>query len=362
MEQDNWSTIQVNSSDGSNKGKKPVEFEIDEQETLEVNADISAKNEDVEQDKPSVTTNFEVETPEELEKQNEGASVSKSSSNNEPEELDGIETRGAQKRIRQLIKQRKERDEELARLRLERDELLKTVQEKETQLSASFKNSIDSTETQLTNRIEQAKEVFRTAAESGDADKMLLAQEQMSRSYSELNNIQQQRQAWEEYNTRVQAAQQAIINKKQEQTPQYDPKALEWATRNNWFGQDQIMTAAALTVDAELKSEGYDPSDDEFYEEIDKRLQNKFPNKFAPVKQQPTQGQQERRLQSMSPSNSAQVVAGASRTPKTSSSSNKIKLTQEDVRLAQKWNIPLEKYAEEKLKVEQAAGEYTTVR
>ena len=57
----------------------------------------------------------------------------------------------------------------------------------------------------------------------------------------------------------------------------------------------------------------------------------------------------------------AQVVAGASHTP-APSSSKKVKLSQEDVRLAEKWGISLEQYAAEKLKVEKAGeGEYTTI-
>ena len=60
--------------------------------------------------------------------------------------------------------------------------------------------------------------------------------------------------------------------------------------------------------------------------------------------------------------NSAPIVSGASRTSKTSTGSGpKVKLTQEDVRLANKWGISLEKYAAEKLKVQEADGEYTTI-
>jgi hypothetical protein len=70
-------------------------------------------------------------------------------------------------------------------------------------------------------------------------------------------------------------------------------------------------------------------------------------------------------LQDKTSSSASQVVSGASRTPKTSSAggngSKRVKLTQEDVRLANKWGIPLEQYAAEKLKVEEADGEYTTV-
>ena len=321
-----WSTVDVN----SDEDKTPkVEFEVEEEE-------------------------------EELEAAPEVKKVEKKQEKEEeqPEELDGIQTKGAEKRIRQLIRQRKERDEELQQLRSEINNLRSAVQERDTQLSSSLKNSIDSTENQLESNIEAAKQLYKQAVESGDTDGMLTAQESMSKAYAEKNRVEQQKAAWEEYNRALESNGQraAQVAQQQQQTQEYDPKAVEWATKNSWFGQDQIMTAAALTIDQELKGEGYDPSDDDFYEEVDNRLRHRYPHKFQDINSEP----ETPRLQDTTTS-SAQVVAGASRTPKTSQSSNKVKLTQEDVRLANKWGIPLEKYAAEKLKVEQADGEYTSV-
>ena len=187
---------------------------------------------------------------------------------------------------------------------------------------------------------------------------MLAAQESMSKTYAEMTQVHQQRRAWEEYNEQVKRSLEVQQEQAQKQPPQYDPKAVDWATKNPWFGQDQIMTAAALTLDQEIKNEGYDPSDDDFYEEIDVRLRLKYPHKFQ-TEQAVVQTEAPRLRDT--PSNSAQVVAGSSRTPKTSNSKNRVKLTQEDVRLANKWGITLEKYAQEKLKVEQADGEYTSI-
>lgn len=321
-----WST--VDAKEDVDKSPK-VEFEVEEEE-LEAAPEVK-----------------KVEKKQEKEKEEE-----------QPEELDGIQTKGAEKRIRQLIRQRKERDEELQQLRSEVNNLRSTVQERDTQLSSSLKNSIDSTESQLESNIESAKQLYKQAVESGDTDGMLTAQESMSKAYAEKNRVEQQKVAWEEYNRALESSgQQATqVAQQQQQTQEYDPKAVDWATKNSWFGQDQIMTAAALTVDQELKGEGYDPSDDDFYEEVDNRLRQRYPHKFQDVNSEP----ETPRLQDTTTS-SAQVVAGASRTPKTSQSNNKVKLTQEDVRLANKWGIPLEKYAAEKLKVEQADGEYTSV-
>ena len=132
--------------------------------------------------------------------------------------------------------------------------------------------------------------------------------------------------------------------------PETDPKAEEWVSNNEWFGKDNIMTAAALAIDAELKNEGYDPNDNEFYQEINNRIKNTFPQKFGEVQE---------RVQENT-SIPAQVVSGGSRS--SPSSRKKIKLSQEDLRLAEKWNIPLETYAAQKLKVVQADGEYTNIK
>ena len=323
-----WSTVEVN----SNEDESPkVEFEVEEQP-------------EVQEEQPKELA----PVVEQAEEQNE----------ERPEELEGIQTKGAEKRIRQLIRQRKERDEELQQLRSEIQGLRNQVQERDTQLSSSLKNSIDSTESQLESNIESAKQLYKQAVEAGDTDGMLTAQESMSKAYAEQNRVDQQKAAWEEYNRALEASgqQAAQVAQQQQQAPEYDPKAVEWASKNGWFGQDQIMTAAALTIDQELKGEGYDPSDDDFYEEVDSRLRQRYPHKFQATDSEP----ETPRLQDTTTS-SAQVVAGASRTPKTSQSNNKVKLTQEDVRLANKWGIPLEKYAAEKLKVEQADGEYTSV-
>ena len=137
-----------------------------------------------------------------------------------------------------------------------------------------------------------------------------------------------------------------------QQPVQPDPRAVDWQANNEWFGKDNIMTASALAIDAELKNEGYSPNDEDFYDEIDKRMRAAFPNKFTQTEEPVTT---ERNDGSSSPS---QVVAGGSRS---SPNPKKVKLSQEDVRLANKWGIPLEQYAAEKMKVTKSEGDYTTI-
>jgi hypothetical protein len=331
-----WNEISVSSAAPQ---KEKVEFEIEQDEVLE--------NEPVAETKPNRPIE-KVEAETDTEEDTDGTN------SNEAEMLKGVETKGAQKRIRQLVQQRKEREERIAALEVEKEELRKKLREQEKDLSTSLKRSIDSSEEKLLSKIDYAKQAYERAADEGNSKGMLEAQEAMTQAYAELTGVKSSRESWQRYNEQVEA-QFVEQPQPQQQQAQYDPKAVVWAGKNDWFGSNNVMTAAALAIDYDLKNEGYSPSDDEFYEEIDRRMHEQFPHKFqAEVEEQPV-------ARRPNASNSAQVVAGASRTPASPSSGKKVKLTQEDIRLANKWGIPLERYAEEKLKAERASGDYTTI-
>ena len=310
-----WDTIEVPSKDEDNK----IEFEVESEEEKPIEAVEEQPKEEVVEAAPQ-------------EKVQE-----------EPQELDGIKTKGAERRIRQLIKQRKERDEQINALIAQNEELQKSLQSRSTDLAEVTSNSINTNEQNLERTVELARAAYLEAFDSGDKEKALAAQEALAEAKSELKGIQNWKSKIEK-----QAQQQEQIQQPQQQvqrTQTVDPKAQEWAESNEWFGKDTIKTAAALALDAELKNEGYDPNDDEFYEEIDKRLETAF-------------GQTSQRVQDNT-KEPAQVVSGSSRSSPTSS--KKVKLSKEDVRLANKWGIPLEQYAAEKMKVTQADGEYTNI-
>ena len=265
-----------------------------------------------------------------------------------PKELEGIETKGAEKRIRQLIKQRKDRDEHIQKLVQKNDELVGKLTNREQEFTTISKMHLDVNEKQLTDKLELARAAYKSAHEDGDAGKILQAQEFLNDAQTDIKSLSVAKVELD--NTQVVQPQQPAPQQQQQNIA--DPRAVEWSQSNDWFGKDRVMTAAALALDAELKEEGFSPSDPEFYNEIDNRIKEAFPQKFNdPVNKNSVQEQ---------PSQPAQVVAGASRS--TPSSNKKVKLTKEDVRLAQNWGIPLEQYAAEKLKVENADGEYTAIK
>ena len=315
-----WDTIEVPSKNEDSK----IEFEVEgEEEKEEV-----------------------LETVEEQPKEEVVEAAPQEEVKEEPKELDGIKTKGAERRIRQLIKQRKEREEQIQKLIAQNEQLQKSLKTKSNDLAQVTSSSINTNEQNLERTVELARAAYLEAFDSGDKDKALAAQEALTEAKSELKSIQNWKTRLErQVKQKEQEQPQQQVQQPQQQTQAVDPKAQEWAEENEWFGKDTIKTAAALALDAELKNEGYDPNDDEFYEEIDKRLETAF-------------GQTSQRVQDNT-KEPAQVVSGSSRSSPTSS--KKVKLSKEDVRLANKWGIPLEQYAAEKMKVTQADGEYTNI-
>jgi len=316
-ENDGWETVEVS------EDKKEVDFEIEEEEQP-----VQAQEEIIE------------EQPEQKVEPEQ------------PKELEGIETKGAEKRIRQLIRQRKEREEQIEELIKQNEELKLSIKSKDNEVDSIATRSLDANEKQLTQNIELARQAYMEAFEEGDKEKVLNAQEILNNAQADLKTVQTYKnnlaQKLKQKEEQVEVTPQSV----QVQQPAYDPKANEWAERNQWFGQDTIKTAAALALDAELKEQGYNPNDEEFYEEIDRRLEAAFGQTSDRV--QETEGQS-----NSGTSQPAQVVSGASRS--SPSANKKVKLSKEDVRLANKWGIPLEQYAAEKLKVTSADGEYTNI-
>ena len=316
VEDDTWNTVDVSNTESE------VEYEIEE----------------------------EVEEPKEEEViQEEDAPKEEAAS-----ELEGIETQGAQKRIRQLVKQRKDRDNKITALIRHNEELVQRLSSKDIEVKEINKLTLDTSEKQLTDKIELARAFYLEAFEEGDKNKVLKAQEMLNDAQADLKTVTTAKLNFQE---EVEASPPPVRQAVQPRdVPSPDAGAEDWASKNEWFGQDKIMTAAALAIDAELKEEGYSPNDEEFYQEIDNRIKTAFPHKFGEV--------QERVQETEVPvtsatSKPAQVVSGGSRS--SPHSRNKIKLSQEDLRLAHKWNIPLETYAAEKLKIDQSGGEYTDV-
>jgi hypothetical protein len=103
-------------------------------------------------------------------------------------------------------------------------------------------------------------------------------------------------------------------------------KAKFWAEKNEWFGNDKILTGAAFTFHDDLISQGFDAESDEYYNEIDKLMRDTFPQRFNKQEQKKP----------------VQTVASAQRNQ---AGRRSVKLTKSQIAIAKKLGVPLEEYA-----------------
>jgi hypothetical protein len=220
-------------------------------------------------------------------------------------------------------------------------EYAKQVQSRAQQLEQQYLRSDEERLTEAKGRVETQvvalKQIIRKAREEGDVDTETEAQQRLASLTYEQNQIDQanqQRAAWAAQQQA--AAQQPAQQPVQQQPRQVDPRVEEWAERNKWYGRDNVMTHAAWGIHRQLiQVEGFDPSSDEYYDELDKRIRDAFPQKFGDG----GSGTQSR-------NRNVQTVAPASRSTGINSSARRtVKLTPSQVAIAKKLGVPLEEYA-----------------
>ena len=244
----------------------------------------------------------------------------------EEDELDKVSD-SVQKRIDKLTYKMREAERQ-------RDEAVTYAQSIHTdnsQLKEKLKNSDSSLFKEYDNRIqsdlERAKSNLKDAQELGDGDAIATATENLSRSAAESENLKRLSAQQQLRQQRVE--QQVAQAPSQPQAPPApDPKAEAWASKNKWFGDDQAMTFAAFGVHKELVEQGMDPSSDDYYVQVDSRMQEYFPQKFSNEQSKPVQ-----------------QVAASSRGATGKKNARKVKLTPSQVAIAKRLNVPLEEYA-----------------
>ena len=191
-------------------------------------------------------------------------------------------------------------------------------------------NYVGEFDTRVTAQAEAAKEAYKKALESGDADALYDAQQNISRIAMEEANLKRLKADREEQAKKQETAQAQPQAKPQAQ-PKPDPRAEKWAQDNEWFGQDQTMTYAAFGIHKTLiEQEGFDPNTEEYYTELDNRIRSEFSHKFSDNRK-----------------TNAPRVASAGNTASRSGAkkSRTVKLTPSQIAIAKRLGVPLEEYA-----------------
>ena len=245
-----------------------------------------------------------------------------------------------QKRINQLTAKRKQALEEADAAFKYAEEQKKKNEELQNQL-AQLNSGYTS---EFGNRIEaqtaSAKKLYKEAFDAGDAEKMSEASDLMAKLAIENERLRLQKLRTEAQGTKKDEGQPEAPKRQAPQKQEIDPKLQGWLNKNTWFGQDMVMTRGAQAIHEQIvANDGFDPSTDEYYQEIDRRMRVEFPQKF----------QSDRKV--------AQTVAPANGKAVSNSGRKKqIELTPGQVAFAKKMRIPLEQYAKEVAKIDSRKG------
>jgi len=295
-------------------------------------ADVEIKEEKEEELKPVEETVKEPEKKEEVEEKQE-ASDEKPEEKPEEKPKEELEqySEGVQKRIAKLTKKWREAERQ-------KDAALdyaKGVQYEHSQLKTRFSkmepNYVKALENRVASGMDAAKAKLTTAREAGDINAEVEAQKSIAQLGIEevrLNALKDRQSQDKDKEVRTPSLQDTVGR-----TPPPDPKAEAWAEKNAWFGKDNAMTYTAFDYHKKLtEEEGFDPNSDEYYAEINKRMQLDFPHKFGK-----TDSQESTKL--------TQTVASAKRS--VNPSRKTIRLTSSEVAIAKKLGVPLEEYAKQ---------------
>ena len=244
-------------------------------------------------------------------------------------------SKGVQKRISRLTEKYRKEERDRAEAVRVAQQLLQEKQQLEGRLKQLDSGYLNQYGARVEAQVAAARRSYKEAYEAGDSDRMIEAQEALARATSDKERYDLAKRRADE---RVAVEQQPMAQPQQmqqqaapQQQPQVDPKAQGWAEKNEWFGQDEVMTYAAFGVHRKLvEEEGFDPQSDEYYSEIDRRIRAEFPHKFKASKKS---------------GNSQVAPAGSSASRSTKQGRRTVKLTPSQIAIAKRLNVPLEEYA-----------------
>ena len=249
-------------------------------------------------------------------------------SDSEYADLEGYSEK-VQKRIKRMTFQIKEAERrekaavEYAKgLKNKYENIEKKFQETDNNYLTEYKARIDSER-------EKAKNELKLALDNNDTDQILEAQDKLTKLAVENEKVSMSLAEKETKKKEVES--QPAENVAEQPQPRISQRAQNWATENEWFGTDRVLTSAAMGIHEDLLGEGIDAESDEYYNQINKRMKEYFPQKFA--------------NSSTEDKTKAAPVQNVASVSRRSGGRKSVKLTKSQVVIAKKLGVPLEEYA-----------------
>jgi hypothetical protein len=318
-----------------------VEFDFpdpDNEESLEIEGS-SAETIDTSGKKKveEPTDDFDIEVVDDTPPEDRGRKPSEPPEDVTEEELEAYSDK-VRKRIQHFTKgyhDERRAKEQAMREREELERLAQKLVDENNKLKGTVSKNqavlIEQAKKQVAVELEQAKRAYKDAYESGNGDALLEAQDKLTSARLRSERVENFKvPALQEENNEVQTQEENTV------APvivKPDAKAVQWADANPWFGTDDEMTSFALGLHKKLVTNGIDPQSDEYYQSINARMRQVFPENFEDAQTQEVD----------KPKRNQNVVAPATR----STALRKVKLTQTQIAIAKRLGVPLEQYAKQ---------------
>ena len=247
--------------------------------------------------------------------------------------------RDYQKRIDKLVFQKKEA-ERREKAALEYAEgVKKKFDTNLKKLNTTDEQYLKELDARVDAQREQVKVALQQAIEKQDASKIMEANDKLTqlavekeKARLELQNREEKKKLEEENKQQKNVQADTSNSGTSDSMPQITPKAKKWAEDNKWFGTDEVMTNAAITIHNNISQEGIEVDSDEYYNEVNSRLRKYFPDSFDNTTDEP-------KKEAPKP---VQTVASAGRSQQ---GRRTVKLTKSQVAIAKRLGVPLEEYA-----------------
>ena len=219
-------------------------------------------------------------------------------------------------------------------------EYARNVKQQNEQLEQQYRKTdterLQEAQGRVNSHLIALKQVIKKAREEGDIDTETEAQQRLTSMIWEqqrLNETTDQRRQEAEKPKPVQEQPEIL----RPRMPEPDLKAEEWAEQNTWFGTNTVMTHTVRGIHMDLvQKEGFDPSSDEYYSEIDRRMSRIFPSEYG-IEPTPQNNRTNRPVQTVAPATRSSGVNNSAR--------RSVRLSPSQVAIAKKLGVPLEEYA-----------------
>ena len=283
------------------------------------------------------TDDFDIEVVDDTPPEDRGRKPSEPPEDVTEEELEAYSDK-VRKRIQHFTKgyhDERRAKEQAMREREELERLAQKLVDENHKLKGTVSKNqavlIEQAKKQVAVELEQAKRAYKDAYESGNGDALLEAQDKLTSARLRSERVENFKvPALQEENNEVQTQEENTV------APvivKPDDKAVQWADANPWFGTDDEMTSFALGLHKKLVTNGVDPQSDDYYQSINARMRQVFPENFEDAQTQEVD----------KPKRNQNVVAPATR----STALRNVKLTQTQIAIAKRLGVPLEQYAKQ---------------